>query len=53
VSFLGGGVILQVTAGGCQESLSSVAEALGQPLATGIGNGLSSLAEATVLNLFI
>ena len=53
VSFLGGGVLLQATAGGCEESLSNIAAALGQPVITGIGNGLSSLAEATVLNLFI
>ena len=53
VSFLSGGVLLQATAGGCQESLSSIADALGQPLATGIGNGLSSLVEALVLSAFI
>jgi hypothetical protein len=53
VSFLSGGVLLQATAGGCQEYLSSLGDALGQPLATGIGSGLSKLAEAMVLNLFI
>jgi hypothetical protein len=53
VSFLGGGLLLQAAAGGCEESLSSIAGALGQPVVTGIGNSLSSLAEALLLNLFI
>jgi hypothetical protein len=52
VAFLGGGILLQTTAGGCQEYLSSFVDALGQPVATGIGNGVSSLLEALVLNLF-
>ena len=53
MSLLSGGVLLQATAGGCEESLSSIADALGQPVATGIGNGLSSLVEALVLSVFI
>jgi len=53
MSLLSGGVLLQATAGGCGASLSSTAEALWQPLVTGIGNGLSSLAEALVLNAFV
>ena len=53
VSFLGGAILLQAAAGGCEESLSSIAGALGQPIVTGIGNGLSSLAEALVLNVLI
>lgn len=53
VSLLGSGILLQAAAGGCQESLSSLAEALGQPLATGIGNGLNRLLEALVLSVFI
>ena len=53
VSFLGGGLLLQVTAGGCEESLPSIAAALGQPIVTGVANGLSKLTEAMVLNLFI
>jgi hypothetical protein len=53
VSFLGGGVLLQATAGGCQEYLSSVVDALGQPVATGIGNGLSDVVRALVVGVFI
>ena len=53
VSFLCGGILLQTTTSGCEGSLSSIAGALGQPLDTGIGNSLSKLAEAMVLNLFI
>lgn len=53
LSFLGGGILLQATAGGCQEYLSSAIDALGQPLATGVGNALSSLVEALVLSAFI
>ncbi len=53
VSLLSGGVLLQASAGGCEASLSSTAEALWQPLVTGIGNGVSSLVEALVLNAFV
>lgn len=53
VSPLGGGILLQATAGGCQEYLSSAIDVLGQPLATGVGNALSSLVEALVLSTFI
>jgi len=52
VSLLSGGVLLQA-ASGCGASLSSVAGAIWQPLVTGIGNGLSSLIEALVLNAFV
>ena len=50
---LAGGILLQATAGGCQDALSSVANALGQPVATGIGNGLSNLVQALVVGVFI
>ncbi len=50
---LGGGILLQAAAGGCEASLPGIADALWQPLATGVGNGLSSLVEALVLNMFI
>ena len=52
-SLLSGGMLLQAAAGGCQESLSSIAAALGQPLATGIGNGLSNLLQAFIVGVFI
>jgi hypothetical protein len=48
-----GGILLQTTTGGCQEALSSVANALGQPVATGIGNGLSNLVQALVVGVFV
>lgn len=48
----GGGFLLQTT-GGCQESLSNFADALGQPVATGISSGLSNLVQALVVGLFI
>jgi len=47
-----GGLLLQTASGGCEAYLSSVVDALGQPVATGIGKGVSSLVEALVLNLF-
>jgi len=52
LSLLGGGVLVQAAAGGCEESLSSIAGAMGRSLATGLGNGLSKLSEAMVLNFF-
>jgi hypothetical protein len=52
VAFLGGGILLQST-GGCQEYLSSFIDALGQPVATGIGDGLSNLLQALVVGVFI
>ena len=48
---LGGGILIQATAGGCQEYWSNVADALGQPVATGIGNGLSNRVEAPAFGL--
>ncbi|MBN1508624.1 MAG: hypothetical protein JW955_17385 [Sedimentisphaerales bacterium] len=50
---LSGGILLQVHTSSCQEAFASIAGALRQPLATGIGNGLSTLTETMVLNLFI
>lgn len=50
---LGGGIVLQVTAGGCQESFSNYTGALGQPIATGIGNSVSKLVEALILSMLI
>ncbi len=52
VGLLGGGILLQTT-GGCQDYLSSFIDALGQPIATGIGDAVSSLVQALVLNLFV
>jgi len=53
VSILGGGILLQAAAGGCEELLRGISGALGQAFVVGIGNGLSNLAEGIVLNLFI
>jgi hypothetical protein len=53
VSLLAGGIVIQAAAGGCQESLSSVADALGQPLVTGIGSGLTNLVEALLLSVLV
>lgn len=52
VNLLGGGILLQTT-GGCQEFFSNVIDALGQPVAAGIGDGLSNLVEALVVGVFI
>jgi hypothetical protein len=49
---LAGGILLQ-TAGGCQDHLSSFIDALGQPVATGIGNAVSNLLQALVVGVFI
>lgn len=47
-----GGILFQA-AGGCQTYLSSAVDAMGQPLATGIGNGLSNVVQALVVGVFI
>ena len=48
-----GGMVLQTTAGGCSESLNSILNTLGEDVVMGVGTGLSNLAQALVLNLFI
>ncbi len=48
-----GAVLLQAAAGGCQEALSSAVDAMGQPVATGIGNALSSLVQALIIGALI
>jgi len=53
LSLLSGGVFLQATASGCEASPGGIADALWQPLVTGISNGLSSLVEALVLTVFV
>ena len=50
-SLLGGGILLQATAGGCQETWSGIADALGQPIAAGISDGVSTLIQALVVGL--
>jgi hypothetical protein len=48
-----GGILLQTTTGGCEEYFSNAVSALGYPVATGIGNGLSNLVQALVVGVFI
>ena len=49
---LAGGMLLQA-ATGCEQRLADAASAFGQPIATGVGNGISSLFEALTLSLFV
>ena len=54
MGFLTAGCMLtQVTAGGCGESLNSILNTLGDDVVKGVGTGLSNLAEAGLLTLFI
>lgn len=52
VGLLAGGILLQ-TAGGCQGYLSGFVDALGQPVASGIGDAVSNLVQALVVGAFI
>jgi hypothetical protein len=47
-----GGILLQAAAG-CEERLANAVSAFGQPVATGVGNGISSLFEALTLSLLV
>jgi hypothetical protein len=49
-----GGMLLQTaTTTSCGQNLSDLAGALGNPVATGIGIGLSNLAQALVISVFV
>ncbi len=48
-----GGVLLQAASGGCSQDLSNFVNTMGQDIVKGIGTGVTNLAEALVLNLFL
>jgi len=54
LGFLTAGCMLtQVTAGGCGENLNGLLNTLGDDVVQGVGTGLSNLAQAGILTLFI
>ncbi len=52
-ALLAGGILLQTAASGCEQYLSNAVSALGNPIATGIGNGISNALQALVVGLLI